>query len=138
MDYDDIDYFPRKGKRAERADAAKGEHTKHHNLEALRTSGLKFHEVNNGDVAVFRSSGKPTVDFFTRKNRWQVRGQKKTTHGAVGEFIAFISGFHNLEVLQDGTPVRWVRGDQNMTRMPLTLPAHVHDEPGDLGDGGVE
>jgi hypothetical protein len=103
MDNEDMDYFPRAGKRAERSDAAKGEYTKQQNLAKLREptreggAALKFHEVNNGDVCVFRASGRPTVDFHTRKNRWQVRGHKKTTHGTVTEFIEFIMQFHDLD-----------------------------------------
>jgi len=90
MDYDNLDYFPRRGKPTTRVDE-KGEWTKEQNLKAMRESGLAFHEVKNGDVCVFRQPGKPTVDFFTRKNRWQIRGQKKTTHGTVSEFRQFIA-----------------------------------------------
>jgi len=87
MDFDDLDYFPRRGKRAERAAQAKGEWTKEQCLKALRESGLRFHEVHKGDVCVFREHGKPTVDFYTRKSRWQIRGFKKTMHGTVAEFV---------------------------------------------------
>ena len=49
--------------------------------------------VKDGDVAVFRIPGRFTVDFFTRKNRWKVRGNKKTTYGTIEEFF----GWLNLE-----------------------------------------
>jgi len=116
MDYDDIDYFPRRGKRAERADAAKGEYTKQQNLEALRASGLKFHEINKGDVCVFRSPLRPSVDFFTRKNRWQVRGQKKTAHGTVAEFIAFVEAFHGPDPVRDLRSLGRVQGNLDALR----------------------
>ena len=45
---------------------------------------------DHDDRVVLRIPQKLTVDFFTRKNRWRVRGQKKTTHGTVEQFIAFV------------------------------------------------
>lgn len=58
-------------------------------LLKLERSGLTYTLVKNGDVAVFRIPNSMTVDFYTRKNRWRVRGYPKTTHGTVDEFIAW-------------------------------------------------
>jgi hypothetical protein len=44
----------------------------------------------NGDTAVLRITQTMTVEFYTRRNRWKVRGHKKTTHGTVEQFIAFV------------------------------------------------
>lgn len=67
----------------------KGEWTKDMNLLKLNSNGLTYSLSANGDIAIFRQPGKPTVDFYLRKNRWKVRGAKKTTFGTVEEFIAW-------------------------------------------------
>jgi hypothetical protein len=89
MDKDDIDYFPRAGKRAQRDGVAQGEYTKETNLRRLEASGLKYALAENDEEAIFRQSGRPNVRFYTRRNRWKVAGAKKTTHGTVDEFIGW-------------------------------------------------
>lgn len=92
MDDDDLDYFPRRMTAEEKqADT----NTKNFNLRRFVALGLLFSKARNGDMCVFRSTGKPTVDFFTRKNRWKVRGQKKTTYGSADEFAAWLGNFWN-------------------------------------------
>lgn len=93
----DQDYYP--GANRERAD--KGVWLKVNNTDAIEQSGLPYSSLRGGDVLVFRSTGKASVDYFPAKNRWQVRGAKKTTHGTVREFIAFIRQFYSTE-LGDG------------------------------------
>ena len=89
MDYDDIDYF----RRRDVNNQATTDATKLHNLTALRASGLKFIEVISGDVAVFKERGKPTVEFYTRRSRWKVRGQRLTHFGSAVEFAAWLKKF---------------------------------------------
>ena len=89
MDYDDVDYFKRRNVN----DSATTDATKLHNLTALRASGLKFTEANNSDMAVFKERGKPTVEFYTRRTRWKVRGQRLTHFGSTGDFIDWLKKF---------------------------------------------
>ena len=92
MDYDDIDYFRRRDVNSQVTTDA----TKLHNLKELRASGLKFVEVISGDVAVFKERGKPTVEFYTRRSRWKVRGQRLTHFGSVSEFVAWMAQFRDV------------------------------------------
>lgn len=89
----DQDYYP--GANRERAD--KGAWLKIGSIETFRKAGLGFVAVRGGDVLVFRTPGKPTVDYFPARGRWKVRGQKKTTHGTATEFVAFVRQLHGLE-----------------------------------------
>lgn len=91
MDHDDIDYCkPRNVNDPTTTDA-----TKLHNLNAMKATGLKFTEADNGDTLVFREHGKPTVEFFTRRSRWKVRGNPKTHHGSVSEFAHWIDALRS-------------------------------------------
>lgn len=91
MDPDDIDYFQRRNVN----DPTTTDATKLHNLNALKATGLTFAEVNSGDILVFREAGKPTVEFFTRRSRWKVRGNPKTHHGSVSEFTNWLGALRS-------------------------------------------
>ncbi|AEY69561.1 hypothetical protein AH2_00016 [Burkholderia phage vB_BceS_AH2] len=62
---------------------------KMHCFEVTGTPGMAFLAgiEDRGDRYVFRIPQKLTVEFYTRKNRWRVRGQKKTTHGTIEQFM---------------------------------------------------
>lgn len=85
MDPDDFDQF----KRRSLSEAVTTDATKQMNLEALRKSGLVFSETNSGDILVFRERCKPTVEFYTRRSRWKLRGQSSGHFGSVAEFLAW-------------------------------------------------
>lgn len=56
-------------------------------MHAWDRSGFSVSMEDHGDRYVFRIPQKLTVEFYTRKNRWRVRGQKKTTQGTVEQFM---------------------------------------------------
>lgn len=87
MDQDDFDqYRPRRANDASTTDA-----TKLHNLTEMRKTGLEFSESEGGDVLIFRSHGRETVEFLTRRSRWRVRGKPGKTHfGTVGQFVTWL------------------------------------------------
>ena len=94
MDPDDFDQFkPRSLNEPVTTDA-----TKQMNLEALRKSGLVFSETNSGDILVFRERCKPTVEFYTRRSRWKLRGQSSNHFGSVAEFVAWMTQFRGAAV----------------------------------------
>lgn len=59
------------------------------NLAALRASGFPFTLNEKEAIAHFREAGQPTVEFYLKKNRWKLKGSKKTTFGDVDTFLAW-------------------------------------------------
>lgn len=93
MDHEDVDQYRARSLN----DAGTTDATKLHNLTALRASGLVFTETNSGDILVFRERGKPTVEFYTRRSRWKVRGRSITQFGSTGQFIAWLAKFRGQQ-----------------------------------------
>lgn len=45
---------------------------------------------DHDERAVIRIPNKLTVDYFTTKSRWRVRGQSKSSHSTVGQFLEWL------------------------------------------------
>lgn len=74
----------------------KGEWLRETNLMKLKRTPFRFSLNDKSDIAIFRESGKPTVDFYLRKNRWKVRGEKKSRYGTSDEFITWYKAFRGM------------------------------------------
>jgi len=59
-------------------------------LANAQQSGWKLTFEDHDERAVIRIPNKLTVDYFTCKSRWRVRGQLKTSHGTVGQFLQWL------------------------------------------------
>jgi hypothetical protein len=64
-------------------------------IETLHTAGLTFRL--DGDTAIFRVPSRATVEYYINRSRWKVRGQKKTTHGSVKEFVNWFTKEFNID-----------------------------------------
>ena len=98
MDDDDIDYYPRAGKRAGRIvkhETEKGEYTKQINLLTF-TRDYAPHYVNQkDDTAHFWNEQGLKAVFYLRKNFWTVSDRDKRVYGTAGQFLTW---WHNRQL----------------------------------------
>jgi hypothetical protein len=89
LDTDDVDYFPRAKRHAEKQEA--GEYTYQENLRKFRESGLDFTLIDNDRIALVKAfkPGAARIEFSLRKSRWWIRGSKRSQHGTFEQFAAW-------------------------------------------------
>jgi hypothetical protein len=66
------------------------------NLDVLRTCGIPYSIVNNGETVLFRERGKPKVDFYPSTGRWRNVGPKARTFG--GGAMQFLEWYAKAKI----------------------------------------
>lgn len=92
MDDDNIDYYPRKHIPAHQA-SDRGAYRKAENQtwQALHEADLADipHTFSRDhDIVTVRINGHP-IDFYSRRNRWNHRGQKQSYNGDIAQFFEY-------------------------------------------------
>lgn len=63
------------------------------NMQAIERCVFKYKIVSGGEAVLFRSKGKPKVDFYPSTGRWRVVGYKSTTYsGGATKFLSWYAG----------------------------------------------
>ena len=60
---------------------------KESNTNLIRSAGLTFESRNQGETLIFRSAGKPAVDFYPSTGRWQLVHSKRVMRGGAQAFL---------------------------------------------------
>jgi len=60
---------------------------KESNTNLIRSAGLTFTSANNGEALLFRSVGKPSVDFYPSTGRWLLTGTGRVMSGGAQQFL---------------------------------------------------
>lgn len=92
MDDDDIDYYPRAGKRAGRIvkhETEKGEYTKQINLLTFTQNYFPHYVNQKDDTAHFWNEQGLKAVFYLRKNSWTVSDKDKRVYGTAGQFLTW-------------------------------------------------
>lgn len=98
MDDDDIDYYPRAGKRTGRAvkqETEKGEYTKQMNLLTFTRNYIPHYVNQKDDTAHFWNEQGLKAVFYLRKNFWTVSDKVKRIYGTAGQFLTW---WHNRQL----------------------------------------
>ena len=92
MDEDDIDYYPRAGKRTGRAvkqETEKGEYTKQMNLLTFTRNYIPHYVNQKDDTAHFWNEQGLKAVFYLRKNFWTVSDRDRRFYGTAWQFLAW-------------------------------------------------